>query len=485
MILELSLLGGRYHTTPWGRHPNEAAAEWPPSPFRLLRALVDAWYRKHPELAREVVERALRAISGPPVFWLPPARQSHTRAYLPQNKEDPTDKKLVFDGFVVLDRDARILAGWPGVAIDDDALRALRRLVESVGYLGRSESWVRMTIADDREVAWNCRPLGDGAVAPGLEVVTVAGVAAPAGYDARPFVVPARGKQKAQPLPWLEALSWGSAEVLAHTMDRPPAMEPLFYTRSVDALDARPQPVRRAAMPTVEVAAYALESRVPVSVTEAVQVAEQVRRRLLGALRAIVGDARHAPLFTGKDSSGQPLVGHVHASILPLDSDGDGYLDRLLVVSPRPLSRDEQRALDRIRPLPRRTGHPLVVTPIRYGRREELLTRATVLVSHTPFAPPHHYRLKRDGDLVAWLGRQIRLEAERRALPAIVRLETVARPRTRRRAMRWLDFRRARKSDAARPAFGLEITFAEPVLAPLSLGYASHFGLGTFIAKGE
>lgn len=483
MILELSLLGGRYHATPWGRHPNEAAAEWPPSPFRLLRALVDAWYRKHPALDAEVVERALRAIAAPPSFWLPPACQSHTRAYLSQNKEDLTkDKQLVFDGFVVVDRGARIVAGWPGVTLDEEAARALRLLAESVGYLGRSESWVRMSIADDREVAWNCRPLGNGAVEPGVEVVTVAGVAAPAHYDARPFVVPARGKQKARTLPWLEALTWGSAEVLAHTMDRPPAMEPLFYTRAVDALDARPPPTRRPEVRTVEVAAYALECRVPVPVTEAVHVGEQVRRRLLGALRAIVGDARGTPLFTGKDASGRPLVGHVHASILPLDADGDGYLDRLLVVSPRALGRDEQRALDRLRPLPRKHGHPLIVTPIRYGTREELLQRATELVSHTPFAPPHHFRSKRDGDLGTWLGRQLRLEAERRGLPAIVHIERVARPIASRRSMRWLDFRRARKSDAPRPAFGLKITFAEPVLAPLSLGYASHFGLGIFVA---
>ena len=37
---------GRYHATPWGRHVNEADVEWPPSPWRLLRALIATWHRK-------------------------------------------------------------------------------------------------------------------------------------------------------------------------------------------------------------------------------------------------------------------------------------------------------------------------------------------------------------------------------------------------------------------------------------------------------
>src|SRR5690606_41364458 len=35
-----------YHATPWGSHANEAEIEWPPSPWRILRALVASWHRK-------------------------------------------------------------------------------------------------------------------------------------------------------------------------------------------------------------------------------------------------------------------------------------------------------------------------------------------------------------------------------------------------------------------------------------------------------
>ena len=46
VIIKLRFPGGRYHATPWGRHVNEGAVEWPPSPYRLVRALYDAWKRK-------------------------------------------------------------------------------------------------------------------------------------------------------------------------------------------------------------------------------------------------------------------------------------------------------------------------------------------------------------------------------------------------------------------------------------------------------
>ena len=39
---------GRYHATAWGRQANEGAAEWPPSPWRILRALYATWRARAP-----------------------------------------------------------------------------------------------------------------------------------------------------------------------------------------------------------------------------------------------------------------------------------------------------------------------------------------------------------------------------------------------------------------------------------------------------
>jgi CRISPR-associated protein Csb2 len=482
MILELSFLTGRFHATAWGRHVNEAVPEWPPAPFRFLRAMLDAWFRKHPEIPAATVESMLTALSAPPRYALPPARASHTRSYLSQNKEDPSDKKLVFDGFAILERRAPVLVGWPGLHLEPDALAAMRTLAASLNYLGRSESWVRGRVVDDREVHWNCVPLEPGPVPSGSEVVEVACVIRPSKYASRALEVQVgKGKKKAK-LGWFDAVGWGSAEAIAHTMNRPPALEPVLYLRSSTALDARPPPRTLQSRRVVEAVEFSVDTKVRVPITEALRVGDQVRRNLLGAFRRVSGSEQPSLTLSGKDQAGNPATGHPHVSILCLDEDRDGYLDRLLISSPQPFTAEEQRALDHLHPVRRRNGHDLVLTPGRAGTRGELLRPALAVESLTPFAPPRHWKAQRDGDFATWLARQVVLECEQRGMPKPVAAARLDRPRMSQRRARWLDFRRSRKDDSPQAAFGLTLRFAEPVLAPFSIGYASHFGLGCFVS---
>ena len=46
LSLRSNLSARRYHATPWDAHVNEGRVEWPPSPWRLLRALVAVGYNK-------------------------------------------------------------------------------------------------------------------------------------------------------------------------------------------------------------------------------------------------------------------------------------------------------------------------------------------------------------------------------------------------------------------------------------------------------
>ncbi len=72
--ISVSFPSGRFHATPWGRHVNEGAPEWPPSPWRFLRALVATWKRKlDDQLSQADVELLLRALIAPPQLLLPPA----------------------------------------------------------------------------------------------------------------------------------------------------------------------------------------------------------------------------------------------------------------------------------------------------------------------------------------------------------------------------------------------------------------------------
>jgi CRISPR-associated protein Csb2 len=92
VVIKLTFLGGRYHATPWGRHVNEGVPEWPPSPWRLLRALVAVWKRTCPHLEVASVKRVLEELVHPPLFHLPPHCVAHTRHYMPWEKKGPQDR---------------------------------------------------------------------------------------------------------------------------------------------------------------------------------------------------------------------------------------------------------------------------------------------------------------------------------------------------------------------------------------------------------
>ncbi len=87
LVIEFRFPTGRFHSTPWGRNVNEGVPEWPPSPYRIVRALFDTWRRKRPQWPSERVHAIFEALAcEPPSFELPPAAASHTRSYLSQNE---------------------------------------------------------------------------------------------------------------------------------------------------------------------------------------------------------------------------------------------------------------------------------------------------------------------------------------------------------------------------------------------------------------
>lgn len=152
-----SFPGGFYHATPWGRHANEADVAWPPEPVRILRSLIAAWFRKADQarFPKRVLDDLVDALAAePPLFSLPEAVHSHMRAFMPA----PADKKLIYDAFLRLDRDAEVIAAWPTVVLDSDTSALAAHLMERLGYLGRAESWVIARILKNSNGEFNARP---------------------------------------------------------------------------------------------------------------------------------------------------------------------------------------------------------------------------------------------------------------------------------------------------------------------------------------
>lgn len=489
LTIGIELLRGRYHATPWGRHVNEGVPEWPPAPFRLARTLFDAWKRKRPTWGPERVEPILRAIAfEDPLYALPEARQSHVRVFYRQGGESEADKKLVFDSFVVVEPGAVVRMGWPSLSLSAEVGADLDELLAVVGYLGRAESLASLSrLSAHDEVDWNCRPLAAARSTPRAELVRVAGLAPPDQHVSVAMRSPRsakRGKGDVPSLAWLDSLTWGTVEVQAHGLSDPPALRWVTYCRASDALDVRSTGRARVSHDRVETILLSLDGKVRPAVETTVSVAEEVRRRAMGAHKRLVGDpGKLSRLLSGKDEQGRPARGHLHAYFLPWDRDADGRLDHIVVRVRGGLDSREVAAFDRVRVLSgANPAHPVAVVPIAAGAAG-ILPPTRCFRSATPFVPTRHHKPKREPDHAEWLAGQIELELERHGLPRLAKAPVVMAndERVAGRPRRWLEYQRSRRGEAPRMGHGFRIELVEPVHGPFAIGQGAHFGLGLFV----
>lgn len=148
---------GRYAATPWFRSRREHVGnvEWPPSPWRIARALLCTAHR----LGGDHVEAALSLIGRlaivEPRYQLPPAGEVVYAQWMPQLEFDdhPLARDRSENGHTLLDLDpdAELLISWPGVALDDAERKEIRTLLEATPFLGQSVSICELALRDTRQ----------------------------------------------------------------------------------------------------------------------------------------------------------------------------------------------------------------------------------------------------------------------------------------------------------------------------------------------
>jgi CRISPR-associated protein Csb2 len=527
IAISFRFLAGRYHATPWGRHVNEGAAEWPPSPWRILRALVATWKRTLPDLDQEKVEPIIRALAEPPEFVLPPASTGHTRHFMPWFKKGPDDRTLVFDTFVAVPRDARLIVRWPDATMDPEQGPILERVLANLNTLGRSESWCEAELADGvgDSVGLLCSAL-QGDLPPGHEIVRLL-CPDPASALDGDYVVTVtkkttgRGKNK-QTVEKRSAIydpAWNLCmETLQLHKERwsdPPGSRWVAYARPRDCFKIEPRPRRAGAHPLIHVARYAIDSTVLPLVTETLPVAEAARRRLMGIHGRLTqknGDRGKSDILSGKDKHGKSLTGHRHAYYLPTDEDGDGRLDHLTVYATGGFGPEERRAIDRLQELKTRREneerHPLHLLLLGLGTFDEYhpgpLQASKVWISATPYIATRYAKTRGRNriDLASPEARAAFLQEDLRAQLAAVRpdlacdgaTEVIIEPlwddnhvfkvASCWRTIQFKRFRRKAGDDGGRRLAGaFRLTFRQPVRGPIALGHSAHFGLGLFVAE--
>lgn len=464
--VELRLLANRYHGTAWGRHVNEGVPEWPPSPYRLVRALYDAWKRKCAHLSEEAVLEVLRALAEtPPAYRLPKAVASHTRSYLSSNTLDPSDKSLIFDAFVAVAKDARCYIEWPA-ELSGEQKETLAQLLEALNFLGRSESWVEARLAEtagdrlmrfdptDRAQQWG-------------ELLSVA--------------CPVPESEYSGPGRWLDALTYTTAQMFKERRTAPPAMRNVSYVGPRDAVVTWISPKRRpGGARNVTGVMLALSGKVLPLGTEAVWVAERVREALMSIWSRYNPGTPVPPVLHGKDERGRPEKEHRHLFVLPqIERFGRnaGRITRVLLHSADALNAEVQQCILRLRNL-HWAEEPIRCSVCWRGDRDDPVfrRRARIVESTTPFVTPRHWRRGR-GTFAEFLEAEVRRECRNHRLPEPVSVEAIGRP-----AGRWqcVQFRRSRRGEPPLPGYAFRIAFAEEVRVPFSLGSGCHFGLGQF-----
>lgn len=490
---------GRFHATPWRANPFDAPhGEWPPSPWRLVRAVTARWYQwaretdKEPDLAKlEQLQAALCKSSY--AFHLPPdaRRGSPLRQYHPTEFGwRPAEKKkagtrsygtsLVQDNYWCVPRESPV---WWFIEGDDwtDDLRALlAQCLERMTYFGRAETLTRVRVA------------GSTTDIPTPNCTLV-------------------DKRTAGAVPVLSPLRNASRDDIERTTDNPEAVNRAVPPGSQWLYAVRPpRPAcrERRRMPAHRLDCHLIQFAIGWNVAPDRGAIVRLTSRFRGAvlrdlLRLKTGDAsatwarvgrdvREAIAdMIGKDADNVPTKGHQHTEFLVWCEDGRptrlvvwrgsrafdaGEQEAIFLAAARDLSwsvagSDNDEWKVRLVPLDR-----LVPPPPGFDG-----VGARCWESVTPYVPPrHHLRGGKEREresLVAQVCRELLqrryTDTEQVEVSAIGDPVWVAVHVPRRKA-------RTRAFIGDRRGQAFRLTFPSPVVGPIRLGHSSSFGLGLF-----
>lgn len=523
VVIEQTFVLGRFHATRWKQNPFEdRLGEWPPSPWRLLRALAARWFQYQRETGdnntRLRNELLLALADELPSFRLPAEtwrgvdlRQYHpTQVRFTKKKNTPEVKlpipTLALDRYHAVSSATPIYWIWRACMLSPEATELLRQLLRRTHYFGRAETWTTMRLVDPDGIEPNCE------LQPTVSSASVPILAHCPGQTLDiDLLLASTDDQRLSSRRIPPRTTWFYAEL------------PPYPRRS-----ASPDALRRNLC--IQVVRYALDSAVLPLVTETLPVAEAARRQLMGIYGRQVWWRLHSEMpyprdpalrpksevFSGKGSTGNRLEGHRHAYYLPTDEDGDGRLDHLTIYAAGGFGPNERRAFDRLHEL--QTGregeerHPLRLLLLGIGTSDKYargpLQASKVWVSATPYLATRYAKTRgrnridlrlpeaRATFLQHDLRAQLQLTAMRFDVPNEELRKVEIKPlwdsnhvftiAGRWRPIQFKRFRRKAGDDGGRRLAGaFRLTFPEPVRGPICLGHSSHFGLGQFVAVGD
>jgi CRISPR-associated protein Csb2 len=177
LILKITFPWGRYYAHPWGINPTRLReAEWPPSPWRLLRALVSAWFRAHPGMVPsddcikliETLGHELPLIGtgkvsfGQTVHWQPNygATGEGKPEVVRQRRDNAEYKNTRHENHFVA-APGPVFFRWMEASLSPVQESLLKALLAELSYFGRAESLCHAELCESKpteaDIGW-CKP---------------------------------------------------------------------------------------------------------------------------------------------------------------------------------------------------------------------------------------------------------------------------------------------------------------------------------------
>lgn len=485
LTVEVCFPLGRVHATPWDRHVNEGAVEWPVSPWRLSRALYAVWKDRLPELPEDDVHAVLRALAEPPSYVVPPFTESSTRHYYPASDHAPgtkisTDK--IIDSFVAVHPSTPLVIHWPEADLSTSERRAATDLIAALPFLGRADSACDARVVDTGSTNGTAlHPTPDG----NLRLST----------PRRPLDI--------------DELTVTTGAMRKARLRSPIGMTWTTYDQPVPTRHREPtRPTSRRA-DDYTVVLFSVTGRPAPPETLIVAVADLFHKAAQRKFDDATGDAP-PPKLSGHPADGDgPLrTGHRHLHVLPTRWRG-ASISELAAWAPGGFDDRELDALGRITllRLERRSGDDAEAgrAVIRGLSRVHLVAAAvgdgqllphgfagpsTTWRSVTPYLPTHHPKRRHaDGKRIGpftdtFLREEIERELGHRGYTAkVVELKELDRHDGGIPASRYRRYRVNQTMRDARPGVWLDMVLNEEVCGPVALGGLSHFGLGLFASE--
>lgn len=480
IALAVEFLAGRFHANPWDRASNEGAVDWPPAPWRILRAVVAGWHRLGAE-DRQTLLQLLDRLAEPPVYHLPQASTGHTRHYMPQGslKDGREATALILDSFIAVDagKAGRAIAyvAWPQLDLSADQRALLKRCCSLIGYLGRAESWCSIGVVDE---------------VPSEEHLVHVDLASRV-VDDGPTVRRLAAGPSLRGEGLYAALSETTAAMRKSKRLIPKGAFWVEYRLPPDFLMVREQ-YERVERTRLDFGPTCLrfvlehgEHTPKPSVRDAVLFGELFRAAGIKMYSRRTGEPASLRL-AGKSEFGTKREGHDHPYFLPFDSEGRGEIDGIDIWFPAGCTQQEYLAVTSISMLCERVIYSDDF-PVTFIDRVDR-PAATVWRSATPIILDRFPKVRGLNDsrrIVDSPAEQIETMLERQlGVPARVEVwePGCGIQRSHGGHLRIDSFRRSRlgKRASPTPVAAATITFDRIVEGPIVLGRLAHFGLGRF-----